>query len=478
MAQQAEPANTGSPESMDTGGAWFLHVLDGRRLGPLTIDEVRAYYTSGMVRAQDRVIGPGMSGPLPAPEVAALLQVRAPVDTSPQLRAPPLIPTAASSAPPAEAATTAQAPHAPSAGGMSPAVPPSPQAFRPASRFDMAEAPPGLGWRFALLWLAVLFVVQMSSLPVGALGATHSLRAFIAASLLRFLSVAAGCTAVVMLLSRLLRGRWADAKDALLAMTLVFAVLFGNRFLQPPPRAASGNVQAATEASGQAGRFSVVGELSRAQAPSQAQLQAPSASTVAAPAARIKRDWFGEGKILGAKGDWEAVLKLATEWTIAEPDEPAAWSMQGLAYDELGQPHQAIKAYKYALHLDPESAITWDNLGCVYEHLGQHQDAINAHSKALQLDPRFPSPWNNIGVVHARTSQNADAIDAFKKAVELDPSFVKAWNNLGSMYRDIGRYSDAAATYRQALQVEPGNANATDGLSDALAMEQRASGGS
>lgn len=438
-ARSAEPA----PGAMDED-AWFLHVIGGRRFGPLTIDEIRAYFTSGMVRAQDRVAGPGTAGPLPAADAAAILHVRAPDDA-----VPPGAPTAPMGEGPRPVAS---APRLPGSVGS---TPPSAHAS-------------GLGWRGALLWMAVLFAVQMSSLPAGALGATHSLRTFVAAVLLRYLGVLAVCVLAALLFSKLVRGKGTVVKDALLAMTLVHAVLLGNRFLRPPPAPAPAVQEFAGQAS-KGDRISVIRTLGRdggAAAP-----PAPeSETTVAAPA---KRDWFGEGRAMGERGDWEAVLKHSTEWTLAEPDEPAAWTMLGLAYDELRQPHQAVKVYRHSLYLDPTSHITWNNLGGVYEGLGQYQDAVNAHAKALQIEPRYANAWNNLGIVHARTGQGSAAIEAFNKAVELDPTFVKAWNNLGLLYLRLDRPVDAIATFRKVLEIAPGNADAVRMLSQAHEMERR-----
>lgn len=427
--------------------AWFLHVLGGRRFGPLTIEEIRGYFTSGMVRAHDRVTGPGLAGPAPATEVAELLQVCAPVEAM-----PPGVPERSASD---DGALTAA--------GRRPPAP------LPAAALPMQVGAPGLGWRRALLWMAVLFGVQMFSLPMGVEGATSSLRAFVAAVLLRYLAVAAACGLAAVLLNRLVRGKDAFVKDALLAMTLVHVVLLGNRFVRPPAETPAATQDVAGQASMRE-QLSVIRTLVREM--DGTTLPAPLATHPVA-AAEKKRDWFGQGKALGQQGNWEGVLKHGTEWAIAEPDEPAAWGMQGFAYDNLQQPHQAIKVYRHALSLDPASHVIWDNLGGVYEDLGQHQDAANAHNKALQIEPRYASAWNNMAIVHLRTGQGSAAVEAFRKAVEIDPGFVKAWNNLGLVYLHLDRPAEAIATYRKVLEISPGNADAVSGLNDAIERERR-----
>ena len=94
-------------------------------------------------------------------------------------------------------------------------------------------------------------------MPVGAVGAGHSLRTVVAAVLLRYLGIAVACVLGAALLNKLLRGKGTLVKDALLAMTLVHAVLLGNRFLRPPPAATAPTPELAGQVSGDQ-RISVI----------------------------------------------------------------------------------------------------------------------------------------------------------------------------------------------------------------------------
>ena len=57
---------------------WILHS-GGRQFGPLTEDELRRFFSSGVVKHGDILVHPDFEGGLPAQEVALKLQVAAPV---------------------------------------------------------------------------------------------------------------------------------------------------------------------------------------------------------------------------------------------------------------------------------------------------------------------------------------------------------------------------------------------------------------
>jgi hypothetical protein len=103
-----------------TGAGWILHSLaQGRRFGPLTEDELRNYFRAGMVKSVDRLSAPGDAALRPAAEVAALLDLPAPVGPPPP-ELPPPAPKLASAAAPATAIAASAAAAAPAAAGPGP----------------------------------------------------------------------------------------------------------------------------------------------------------------------------------------------------------------------------------------------------------------------------------------------------------------------------------------------------------------------
>src|SRR5687767_7406714 len=67
---------------------WTLH--SGRRsFGPLTEDELRAYFRAHMVKADDRIDAPGRDAPLSATEVAAMLGIEGQLPSAPKPYEPP-----------------------------------------------------------------------------------------------------------------------------------------------------------------------------------------------------------------------------------------------------------------------------------------------------------------------------------------------------------------------------------------------------
>jgi len=470
-----------------------LNRLGGRSFGPLTVDEIRAYFTSGMIHAHDRVTVPGEAGSLTAEQAAALLEVPAPP-------APPQglpMSVAASRYMPAAPTTNGtvsgeSTPAGPAQPGTAP--PPLLSHAAPIGRVPggiaMQPVKPALGWRGALLWASLLLVAQMYSLPATVEGEERSFATFLAAMLPRYLGTAAACFAVVALAGRVLQGSWPGLRSGFLAMSLVSALLVGNRLLQPPaPTVAEvqeGAISPDTpELAKPRGGAQIAGPARSVEFPSApaaaAPLEAPTPTEIQAAVenqaavgtqatvevpSRKRVDFFGICQMLGRRGDWAGVLGTAQEWVRVEPDEPAAWSMLGLAFDNLGQKHEAITHYKHSLQIEA-TAITWSNLGTAYEDLGRYQEAADAHATALQFDPSYADAWSNLGIAQFRLGQAEASLASFHKAVAIRPSFVKGWNNLGLAYYRQQRYAESAAAYREALRVDSQNADATSGLADA-----------
>src|SRR5690606_18194417 len=53
-------------------------------------------------------------------------------------------------------------------------------------------------------------------------------------------------------------------------------------------------------------------------------------------------------------GDWDRALACAQEATRLEPSHPLAHVDRGLAYDGLGLPHEAHRAYERAVAIAPD----------------------------------------------------------------------------------------------------------------------------
>lgn len=502
-----------------TPSQWFLHA-QGRRFGPLSAQEIRGYFTSGMVRAQDAVSGPGLPGTVSATEAAVLLQAPAPPPPPPP---PPRIvvaaarfvgvpasanpvtgaasttagavPTDATSS--ATASAEAVAAPTPMDASILPVVAPSPP-IPPAPRpLAMTEVPRALGWHWVALWMVALFALQLALIPSHLLGANPSLGVFVGAALLRYVGTVAtaflGALVVGWLLFRELPGR----VGTLGALTLVYAGLAGHFAWQSSTTVATTAATATEETTTRSAQDMVAvdpGVRAAVQPGHDAQPMASSRGTDPRPPVVVvalprgygeptelpsrpggnagRRDWQGFAEVLTDRSDWTALVALARDWVRADPGSAAAWTYLGLALAQQGDTGQAIDANLQALRVDASYVTAQYNLANAYKTLGQDEQALAGYRRTLELKPDAISAYNNMAIVLSKLGRTEEAIAAWHRAAALKPGDARTWSNLGEQYYRLRQYPQAIESFRKALAIDPGYGSANAGLANAQEMQR------
>ncbi len=146
------------------------------------------------------------------------------------------------------------------------------------------------------------------------------------------------------------------------------------------------------------------------------------------------------------------------------------------AYQALGDPKNAIKAYQTALRLNPsrddshlklgnlffseerfseataeyEKAVTlWPSaentfaLGQAYMNIGRHSDADSQFNKVLRMAPQKPDGHYGLGLNAARQGRYREAIGLFESAIRLDKGFDAAYAEMGYAYAGLGQIDEA-----------------------------------
>jgi Flp pilus assembly protein TadD len=155
----------------------------------------------------------------------------------------------------------------------------------------------------------------------------------------------------------------------------------------------------------------------------------------------------------------DGVTLFSRSLTVTE-NNWVTWNNLGAAYDNLGQPQQAIACYREATRIKPNFAMGWNNLGLAYGKLGQFPQAIIYYQEAIRIKPDYADPWNNLGVAYGSLSQPGQAILYFKEALKAKPDYTEAWNNLGTAHYQLGQPGQAMMYYRKALETKPDSADA------------------
>lgn len=84
---------------------------------------------------------------------------------------------------------------------------------------------------------------------------------------------------------------------------------------------------------------------------------------------------------------WAELQALAASWSLADADDPAPWTLQGLALARLGRLPEAQHALERSLQLDPGAAPVWLELGQLYARQGALQRAREVRSRLDRLAP-------------------------------------------------------------------------------------------
>jgi tetratricopeptide (TPR) repeat protein len=169
--------------------------------------------------------------------------------------------------------------------------------------------------------------------------------------------------------------------------------------------------------------------------------------------------------------DYQGLLKYATAWSKAEPNNSDAWSYLGVVYGSyLKQPDKAVGPMQQSLKLNPNQAPGWHALGITYIQLGKNADAVGAISHAIKLNPNQPNYYNNLAAAYAEMARWQDAFNALNDELPLAEKLNNAavWYTLGNGYARLEQVQPSVSAYQHAIKLNPSWAQAWTNLGTML----------
>lgn len=118
---------------------------------------------------------------------------------------------------------------------------------------------------------------------------------------------------------------------------------------------------------------------------------------------------------------------------IPKTAQPLNYLKTAYAFEEIGRPELALKAYQSASRQWPDVAETWMTLGNMAFHSRDWPQAINAFSTAAQLQPELITSWNNLAYALHATGCSAEAKQALQCGLKLSPNdenLLDSWQEL------------------------------------------------
>jgi tetratricopeptide (TPR) repeat protein len=186
--------------------------------------------------------------------------------------------------------------------------------------------------------------------------------------------------------------------------------------------------------------------------------------------------------------DYQGLLRYATAWSRAEPNNADAWSYLGVVYgiylkqpDKLNEDADAVGAISHAIKLNPNQPNYYNNLAAAYAEMARWQDAFNTLNDEEPLAERLNNAavWYKLGNGYARLEQARPTVSAYQHAIRLNPNLAQAWTNVGTMLQWGGNVQGAENAYVQGSRLgDPLAAQDNARLHQALAGQAAAAKGS
>ena len=128
---------------------------------------------------------------------------------------------------------------------------------------------------------------------------------------------------------------------------------------------------------------------------------------------------------------------------------------EALTLHKAGKVNEAVEIYSEVLKKNPRSAEAFNWRGMAYDDLGQPDNALADFNKAIDLSPNYADAYNNRGEVYRKKKMYPQALADFKKAAELEKGFAEAHYNMALIHELQHRKEQAAAEYGIYLRVRP-----------------------
>ncbi|MFO0429350.1 MAG: tetratricopeptide repeat protein [Planctomyces sp.] len=152
------------------------------------------------------------------------------------------------------------------------------------------------------------------------------------------------------------------------------------------------------------------------------------------------------------------LLVLLIAGCIQQAETPTVTLERAKILAERSQFEEAVPLYSKAIEKMPENPDAFYLRGVAYENLGLNEKALPDYQKCLELEPEHTDALNNQGVVLAKMERFQDAVAVFSKLQEIAPDNVLAIRNRALSYQDLGQFDDARREFDRAVTMEPGSA--------------------
>ncbi|MBF0279268.1 MAG: tetratricopeptide repeat protein [SAR324 cluster bacterium] len=152
------------------------------------------------------------------------------------------------------------------------------------------------------------------------------------------------------------------------------------------------------------------------------------------------------------------VMTFVANQQIYSPDLPQGLLTQGLAYQYLGNPAQALESFSQAIRQAPNFLHAYLFRGSIYQDQHRHEKALEDFDAVVRMYPTYPDVYLLRGKSYASIGMQQKAIQDFTQTLSFDPENPKALLQRGIVCSQSGQYDQALQDFNKLIQLFPNRA--------------------
>jgi tetratricopeptide (TPR) repeat protein len=156
---------------------------------------------------------------------------------------------------------------------------------------------------------------------------------------------------------------------------------------------------------------------------------------------------------------WKTETSLWTDAVQKAPDQFRSHHNLGLAFQEKGQLHEAIREFEKAirspvLNRKNETVVAYYQLGKAYHALGEYEKAKGLYERALEMDPNLPAALCQLAILYEAEGNTLPARGYLEHALRIAPTDPYVNFNIGLLYLKQGDLNRAWPHFNVGVEEE------------------------
>lgn len=169
------------------------------------------------------------------------------------------------------------------------------------------------------------------------------------------------------------------------------------------------------------------------------------------------------GDLAGAKATYQQAIKLNSKNFMAH-------YRLGEAYVAEGNYHEGLTHMNNALYLDKGNATIMSKMAEAYNAQGNSGASVAFYRKAIQANPAYMPAYVGLSNIFDGRGDGEAAMTELRSALNMNPNNNGVRNQLGRLALAVDKPDQAMQYYRESMRINPNDAEAIQGLSQALTV--------